>query len=115
MTWAVQQGARQGDGIVAAFGERMLCLRHTSAIGSPASPSFRIATIWLSLNLLFLIGSLLSDWAAFSGFGCLLEAGAYGLRPPITGHNTLQMLKRYTPQMHLTSLIKLIECDFTGR
>jgi len=36
------------------------------------------ATIWLSLNLLFLIGSLLSDWAAFSGFGCLLAGGAYG-------------------------------------
>jgi hypothetical protein len=31
-------------------------LRHTSATGIPASPSFRIATIWLSLNLLFLIG-----------------------------------------------------------
>lgn len=37
-------------------------LAASSAAGSPAYPSFRIATIRLSLNLLFLIGSLLSDW-----------------------------------------------------
>src|SRR5581483_3797019 len=35
----------------------MPCLRHTSATGTPASPSFRIATIWLSLNLLFFIAT----------------------------------------------------------
>lgn len=63
-------------------GALMPCLRHTSATGSPASPSFRIATIWLSLNLLFLIGSLLSDWAAFSGFGCLPAGGADDFTSP---------------------------------
>lgn len=49
-----------------------------AASGTPASPSLRIATIWLSVNLLFLIGLFLSAWAAFSDFSCLLGGGAYG-------------------------------------
>ena len=51
----------------------MPCLRHTSATGNPASPSFRIATIWLSLNLLFLIAASLFSLRPHSQvFSCLL-------------------------------------------
>lgn len=34
----------------------MPCLRHSSAAGMPASPSYNTATIWLAVNLLFFKG-----------------------------------------------------------
>jgi hypothetical protein len=53
-------------------------LRETFATGTPASPSMRIATIWLCMNLLFLIGLVLSAWTAYSVFSYLPGRGAYG-------------------------------------
>src|SRR6185312_5462920 len=35
----------------------MPCLRHTSLTGIPASASFKIDTIWVSVNLLFRMGT----------------------------------------------------------
>src|SRR5262252_5423712 len=54
----------------------MLCWRRISAIGTPASPCFRISTIWLSVNRDFRMGISLAPESLRSK--CLLKGEAYG-------------------------------------
>src|SRR5262245_39394607 len=53
----------------------MLCWRRISAIGTPASPCFRISTIWLSVNRDFRMGASLAPESLPSK--CLPEGEAY--------------------------------------
>src|SRR5215831_13022646 len=53
----------------------MLCWRRISAIGTPASPCFRISTIWLSVNRDFRMGISLAPESLRSK--CLPEGEAY--------------------------------------
>src|SRR5215831_19262984 len=53
----------------------MLCWRRISAIGTPASPCFRISTIWLSVNRDFRMGISLAPESLRSK--CLLKGEAY--------------------------------------
>src|SRR5215510_10211775 len=55
----------------------MLCCRRISAIGTPASPCFRIATIWLSVNRDFRMGTSLAPESLPSK--CLRRGEAYAL------------------------------------
>src|SRR5215471_6962289 len=54
----------------------MLCWRRISAIGTPASPCFRISTIWLSVNRDFRMGISLAPESLRPK--CLPEGEAYG-------------------------------------
>src|SRR5215813_2700423 len=54
----------------------MLCWRRISAIGTPASPCFRISTIWLSVNRDFRMGISLAPESLRSK--CLPKGEAYG-------------------------------------
>src|SRR5262245_59598286 len=56
----------------------MLWCRRISAIGTPASPCFRISTIWLSVNRDFRMGISLAPESLRSK--CLPEGEAYGRR-----------------------------------
>src|SRR5215469_11296950 len=53
----------------------MLCWRRISAIGTPASPCFRISTIWLSVNRDFRMGISLAPESLRSK--CLPKGEAY--------------------------------------
>src|SRR5262250_1930982 len=53
----------------------MLCWRRISAIGTPASPCFRISTIWLSVNRDFRMGISLAPESLRSK--SLLKGEAY--------------------------------------
>src|SRR5215470_15962854 len=57
----------------------MLCWRRISAIGTPASPCFRISTIWLSVNRDFRMGISLAPESLRSK--CLLKGEAYAPIP----------------------------------
>src|SRR5215471_5781225 len=54
----------------------MLCWRRISAIGTPASPCFKISTIWLSVNRDFRMGISLAPESLRSK--CLPKGEAYG-------------------------------------
>src|SRR5215831_15687381 len=74
----------------------MLCWRRISANGTPASPCFRISTIWLSVNRDFRMGISLAPESLRSK--CLLKGEAYAdaadpgdadvdaLEPELIGH-----------------------------
>src|SRR5215813_11972550 len=57
----------------------MLCWRRISAIGTPASPCFRISTIWLSVNRDFRMGISLAPESLRSK--CLPKGEAYDYIP----------------------------------
>src|SRR6516164_2553796 len=58
----------------------MLCWRRISAIGTPASPCFKISTIWLSVNRDFRMGISLAPESLRSK--CLPKGEAYeGIHP----------------------------------
>src|SRR5215472_6547489 len=61
----------------------MLCWRRISAIGTPASPCFRISTIWLSVNRDFRMGISLAPESLRSK--CLPKGEAYGPTSRSTG------------------------------
>src|SRR5215471_448278 len=67
----------------------MLCWRRISAIGTPASPCFRISTIWLSVNRDFRLGISLAPESLPSK--CLPEGEAYDPIAPyqVVHHFTL--------------------------
>src|SRR5215510_12098423 len=65
----------------------MLCWRRISAIGTPASPCFKISTIWLSVNRDFRMGISLAPESLRSK--CLPKGEAYSMAsltvPPSNG------------------------------
>src|SRR5215471_21348408 len=63
----------------------MLCWRRISAIGTPASPCFRISTIWLSVNRDFRMGISLAPESLRSK--CLPKGEAYEGCPVETYRN----------------------------
>src|SRR5215469_7450761 len=73
----------------------MLCWRRISAIGTPASPCFRISTIWLSVNRDFRMGISLAPESLRSK--CLLKGEAYAgiciFARKFSGRNVFQWLR----------------------
>src|SRR5882672_2033161 len=62
----------------------MLCCRRISVIGTPASPCFRMLTIWLSVNRDFRIGISLAPESLPSN--CLPGGEAYEPKSARPGH-----------------------------
>jgi hypothetical protein len=62
--WAGQLKGCQGVDKLTA--DQLPCLRSSSATGAPASPSFKTASIWLSLNLTPFISRSLSLSLSYS-------------------------------------------------
>src|SRR5262249_3395602 len=68
----------------------MLCCRRISAIWTPASPCFKISTIWLSVNRDFRMATSLTPESLPSK--CLPEGEASQSRAPIWSQRPLVLL-----------------------
>src|SRR5882672_10231794 len=68
----------------------MLCCRRISAIGTPASPCFRMATIWLSVNRDFRMDRS-SPTRESLLLNCLPGGEAYEIRKPAAGPETIAL------------------------
>src|SRR5690606_635634 len=80
----------------------MPCWRHSSATGTPASPSLSTATIWLSVNLLFFKGISIQGRLRNSTGQRLLEWGAY---EGIAASRSIGLFKN-DEALRLTSLLR---------